>query len=540
MKYYHFLLLAVAILSLSSHQLVKIENKDSKPNVVILLADDLGWVDLSCGKTSMGNGSTYYQTPNIDALADLGVSLNSMYACQNCAPSRAALMSGQYAPRTLVYNVHSLDRGDKNSLIKPITNKHELKAEIVTVAETFKKAGYVTAHFGKWGIGDRNIIEKEHGFDVSYCSATSIVTKTISTGYFPEEDENGNLQFSMYSDMKGSRTSAFTKPYSQNYVNRYLMPYANGNDPNLLVGTKKHLTDAMADATEDFLSKTRFDYGNNKPFFMYVAFNQVHVPVEPRLDLEKKYMHITSTDKRHNHKQFAPFIEQLDQVVARILDQLKDPNGDGNTDDDVSDNTIVLFTSDNGGLGDKYTNNAPLKGWKGMQSEGGIRVPCIAYWPKHIKGGRTTDVLAHLVDIYPTLADLADVPLPTEDQHILDGHSFKKALLGKKHSSNPVFAHFPGYMDNRSVPCSYLIDDCDAKRYKLLFYYEKQNYELYCLTDDLGETSNLLGDNASFNSIEVAKKMKVKLSNWLNKMNPEQMTYRQSGKAVPGLTEIKD
>lgn len=535
MNIVRFLIIGLAVFGMIA---CKMDNKPStktKPNVIILLADDLGWVDLSTDKTNLGNGSDYYQTPNIDALADRGISLSSMYACQNCAPSRAALMSGQYAPRTKVYNVHSLDRGDENSLIKPINNLHELNADLITIAETFKKAGYVTSHFGKWGIGNRNIIETEHGFDISYCSAITKVAKKITTGYYPEEDENGNLQFSMYSDMKGSRTSAFTSPYSQEYVDKYLKPYANGNNPDLLVGTRKHLTDAMADATEDFLSKTRYEYGEGKPFFMYVAFNQVHVPVEPRLDLEEKYKHIESTDPRHNNKQFAPFIEQLDQVVARILDQLKDPNGDGKYNDDLSNNTIVIFTSDNGGLGGQFTSNAPLKGWKGMQSEGGIRVPFIAYFPKYIEGGKTSEVLGHFVDIYPTLADLADVSLPDESIHLLDGHSLKSALCGGSDVNHPVFGHFPGYMDNRSVPCSYVIGDVDKKRYKLFFYYDKQEYEFYCLSDDISESKNLMEDNENKDAFEIARKLKKELSDWLIKMNPEPITYRENGERVPGL-----
>src|SRR5215472_14562659 len=139
-----------------------------KPNIVLLLADDLGWTDLAVNGTTLGNGSKYHQTPQLDRLAHQGMTFSSMYVQQNCTPTRAALMSGQYAPRTRMFNVDSLDRGAQDSVILPPQQTTILKPEAITMAETLQSAGYFTAHFGKWHIGPANLITKVHGFNISY------------------------------------------------------------------------------------------------------------------------------------------------------------------------------------------------------------------------------------------------------------------------------------------------------------------------------------------------------------------------------------
>src|SRR6476646_5724046 len=138
------------------------------PNIVILLADDLGWTDLAVNGTSLGNGSKYHQTPQLDRLARQGMTFSSMYVQQNCTPTRAALMSGEYAPRTRMFNVDSLDRGANDSVILPPEQTTILKPEAVTMAETLQSAGYFTAHFGKWHMGPVHLISKVHGFNITY------------------------------------------------------------------------------------------------------------------------------------------------------------------------------------------------------------------------------------------------------------------------------------------------------------------------------------------------------------------------------------
>ncbi|MGM0377573.1 MAG: sulfatase-like hydrolase/transferase, partial [Bacteroidota bacterium] len=379
-----------------------------------------------------------------------------------------------------------------------------------------------------------------HGFDISYSTSQTNISKKIETGYFPKKDENGNLQFSMYGDMVGSRTSQFAQPYTAEYIRKYLAPYANNNDPQVLIGTAKHLTDAMADATADFLANEKPRLGPDNPFFMYVAFNQVHVPIEPRPDLLAKYEQIETKDHRHTNKKYAAFIEQLDQVCARIIDQLKDPNGDGDSSDDISKNTIIIFASDNGGLGGKLSSNSPLRGHKGMQTEGGIRVPFIVYWPNHIQKGVQSKQILHAVDIYPTLAEIAGANLPSPKNHPLDGESFAPILFGKKShlDRNGIFGHFPGYMDTRSVPSTYVIKSIDEDIYKMTYYYESKNYELYRISDDLGEANNLLEGEPKREVLSIAQPLRKDILKWLERMDPEPMTYRDSGAFVPVFPPI--
>lgn len=511
---------------------------EKQPNIVILLADDLGWVDISCDKTNMDNGSNYHQTPNIDKLAEQGVSFTGMYACQNCAPSRAALLSGEYAPRTGMYNVNSLDRGDKNSLIKPIEQNTALRPDLVTLAEELKKSGYITAHFGKWHLGPMQEIETINGFDYSY-SADGEEFKNLkgkTNHFFAEQNQAGEWRFNMY----GDRLSRFAQPYSEDYIEKYLQPYANGNNPETLKGTPKHINEALADATQDFLANKRVELGSqDKPFFMYVAFHLVHVPVHPRQDLVEKYRNIESKDPRHTNVEYAAFVEQLDQVVARILDQFKDPNGDGDYKDDVSDNTVIFFLSDNGApnnsRGKGISNNKPLRGYKGMQYDGGTRVPLIVCWPDHIKAGRINNEAIHVVDLYPTICDLAQVDKTALNNYTLDGESITPVLLGQSDSlkRKSIFFHFPGYLDTRSKPSTIIIEDFGADRFKLLYDYESMNYELYQLSNDISESDNLLEDNPSKSTLRIAEKMSQNMVLWLKDLKPAQMTYRQTNQLVP-------
>ena len=211
-----------------------------------------------------------------------------------------------------------------------------------------------------------------------------------------------------------------------------------------------------------------------------------------------------------------------------------DPNGDGNTSDSIAANTLLVFTSDNGGhIG--VTNNSPLRERKGTQREGGLRVPLIAVMPGTITAGVINDEAIHAVDYYPTYADLAGASLPAPQNHVLDGESFAGILRGETSELNrdAVFWHFPGYLDDRSVPTSLITKDAGGKRYKLSYYYEDQRYELFNLTDDLSETTDLLARPISAADYAIARQMSSDLRAWLDDQGALYPTVRATGEPVP-------
>ena len=253
-----------------------------RPNIILLLADDLGWTDLHTNATSIGNGTSYHQTPNIDRLAAQGMSFSSMYMCPNCVPARAALMTGQFSPRNGVYNVGSLDRGTGN--LQPAVQHEHILHEAVTVAETLKTAGYTTCHVAKFHVSTHEEITKYDGFDFNYGGGKK--GDGVPHGYFAVQAPTITGHFTAF----GPEMDAFALPYTQDYIDANLKPYANDNDPSPLVNTPKHLTDATADAALDFMTKHLASPADrDKPFFINVAFNAVHVAIKPRSDLLEKY-----------------------------------------------------------------------------------------------------------------------------------------------------------------------------------------------------------------------------------------------------------
>ena len=198
-----------------------------------------------------------------------------------------------------------------------------------------------------------------------------------------------------------------------------------------------------------------------------------------------------------------------------MLDLLDDPNGDGDKSDSISKNTVVFFTSDNGGT---HAHNLPLKGKKGMLTEGGIRVPLIARWPGTIQPGTVSHRKVHCLDFYPTCLQLAGNQWrPDPEQHPLDGQSYLHVLQNPKETAqrDPIFYLFPGYMDSRAQPTVVAIDDIEGKRYKAYYYYEADAWELYCLTDDRGEASNIIESQP-----EIAAALSKKTHNWLTQRHP--------------------
>lgn len=405
------------------------------PNIVLIYVDDLGWRDLAV------QGSAYYETPNVDRLAADGVRFTDGYAnAPNCAPSRAALLSGQYAPRTGIYTVGSSERGRaEDRALVPVTNQTELSLDVVTLAEVLSTAGYATGHAGKWHLG--------------------------GAGHLPESQ---GFEWAVAGDAGGSPPG-------------YFFPYQRGDRvlPGLEEGAEgEYLADRLVDESIGFIEREQAG-----PFFLYLSHYSVHTPIQGKPDLIERYVDKASADG-HDNATYAAMIESVDDGVGRLLETL-DRLG-------LADNTVVMFFSDNGGFG-PVTSMSPLRGSKGMLYEGGIRVPLIVRWPGTVAPGTVTDVPVIGTDIYPTLADLAGAEVP--ENQIRDGLSFVPVLRSDQLPERDLYWHFPAYLEaDRSVEGLWRSTPASAMRrgrYKLIHFFEEDRQELYDLVDDAAESSDL-------------------------------------------------
>lgn len=428
-------LLGALILGVGSAP-ARAEGPPTRPNIVFVLADDLGWTDLGC------MGSKYYVTPNIDRLAAQGMRFTQGYTCgPNCQPTRAALMSGQYGPRTGVYTVGGIDRFDWRSRpLRPVDNVTSLPTAKITVAEALKSAGYKTATFGKWHLGqDAAHHPSKQGFDEAIVSA-------------------------------GRHFDFATSPKAD---------YPPGT----------YLADFLTDKAVDFIRRHK-----DGPFFLYLTHFGVHSPHEAKTEWIAKFKD-KPTAGGHGDPTYAAMIASVDESVGKLLallDELK-----------LSENTLVIFSSDNGGVGgyqragikkaNGITDNAPLRGGKGMLYEGGIRVPYIFRWPGTIAPGTVSEQPINSVDLYSTLLELAGAePVPS---YPLDGVSYLGLLKGGTASGRdrgPLFWHFPGYLGAgkdawRTKPVG-VVRDGD---WKLLEFFEDNRLELYNVREDVGEARDL-------------------------------------------------
>lgn len=430
---------------------------DDRPNIVFIMADDLGYTDLGV------TGSDYYLTPNLDKLASESMVFNAAYAnCANCAPTRAALMSGMYAPRTGVYTVGNSDRGKASDRALISTkNNDTLSADIVTIAEVLKEAGYTTAHMGKWHLGEGETGPEGQGFDVN-----------IGGGH------NGH-------------------PKS------FFSPYRNVDIPDSPKG--EYLTDRLTREAADFIGKQK---DADKPFFLYLPLYTVHTPIQPNNPFLDKPIE-REQGEYHTNAKYAAMVEGMDHYVGRVLNALKEHG--------VADNTIVVFTSDNGGHGG-FTDQHPLRGSKGMFYEGGIRVPLIVKYPGVTKAGAMFDEPIVLLDFFPTFAEAGKGKLPTTQP--IDGASLLPVLRDPDASlgRDAIYFHFPAYLQGysggegaeahrppwRATPCGAI----RSGDWKLIKYFETGEVELFNLANDPGEEKDLSRIEA-VKAIELTALLKV-------------------------------
>ena len=407
-------------------------NKNEKPNIVFILADDMGWKDAGF------MGSKYYDTPAIDALAASGMIFTDAYSnAPNCAPTRACLLTGLYSPRHGIYTVNSSARG-KSTLRKiiPIENKTILDTSFVTIAELLKKNGYATASIGKWHLGNDSIgLPQSQGFDENV------------GGYYPGHPRS------------------------------YFSPYHNPYLPDGIEG--EYLTDRLTDEAIDFIERNR-----DNPFFLYLPHYAVHSPLQAKDSLVSVFRN-KEPDGGQDNPVYAAMIKSIDESVGKIMMELKNQN--------LLNNTIVIFMSDNGGLS-RVTSMSPLRGSKGMLYEGGIRVPLIISWKGKIKANSKNDLPVIGIDIFPTIVELTHTSIP--DNFRLDGISLADNILGKEEiAERPVFWHFPVYLERyRGMKTVWRTTPASAVRlgdWKLIEFYENGKKELYNLKDDIGETNDV-------------------------------------------------
>jgi arylsulfatase A-like enzyme len=404
-----------------------------KPNIIFIMADDLGYTDVATF------GSKYYETPNIDRLAKQGMKLTAHHHCQNCTPTRGALMSGQYPARTGVYTVGGIDRFDWSSRpLRPVDNVTELPLDRDIIARQLKSAGYATGMFGKWHIGENGEYHPgKRGFDEAITS-------------------------------QGKHFEFVTKPPVE---------YPKG----------QYLADFLTDRAVDFINRHK-----NEPFFLYLPHFGVHSPHDAKPDLVEKFKNKPGVGG-HNNPTYAAMIYSVDQSVGRIMQTLVELK--------LADNTVLIFTSDNGGVGGYVreglkksggiTDNAPLRSGKGSLYEGGTREPFVIRWPGVTQPGSVCGVPTIHVDIFPTFLEIASAPRPRQ---VLDGESLVKLFRDPvaKLNRTAIYQHFPGYLgagENtwRTTPVSVI----QSGDWKLLEFLEDGRLELYNLSDDIGESNNL-------------------------------------------------
>lgn len=438
-------------------------NEVKKPNIILINIDDMGWRDVGF------MGSEYYETPNIDSLAEQGMIFANAYAAAaNSAPSRACMMSGQWTPRHGIYTVGSSERGkSKDRKLIPIVNNTILADSQYILTEALKDAGYTTCHSGKWHLNE-NPETQGFDFNIGGCEAGN------PGSYYPPY-----------------KRVPLEAP-SENY----------------------YLTNLIMDKTIEFVQST-----GEIPFFLHYSPYAVHTPIHPVKDLLPKYRQKAEWNGQNN-AQYATMIENLDTQIGRLITSLKNS--------DKLKNTFIIFISDNGGLY-KVTKQWPLRAGKGAYYEGGIREPMFVFWKGKIKAGQISETPVTNLDFYPTILDVAGIKKP--EGKILDGISLIPLLTGNKEFiERPLFWHFPIYLEGGNIETQdpvFRTRPGSAIRlgdWKLIEYYEDGDLELYNIKDDIGETNNLEGEHPG-----KVHELRVMLNKWRmdlkapipKKLNPE-------------------
>ncbi|MGY8770002.1 MAG: sulfatase [Pirellulales bacterium] len=442
-----FMLLAAALMFAATFSTTFAADK---PNVILIFIDDLGWKDIGC------YGNDFVETPRIDQLAAEGLRFTDFYAAGAvCSPTRCAVQSGQNQARIGITAHIPGHWRPFERVLTPLTTM-ALPLDTITVGEAMKSAGYTTGYIGKWHLGTAQQFQPDNqGYDFS---------AVIGGPHLP-----GKYRVLGRTDLKPKKD--------------------------------QYRTEFEADLSVDFI-------GNNKdkPFFLMLSPFAVHIPLGAMSDKVAKYEKLAAEQKRElPHPVYAAMIEHCDDMVGRIIDKVESEG--------LTEKTMIVFTSDNGGLYRRYdyreaaddnvSSLAPLKGEKGSLHEGGVRVPLIVKYPPLVKAGTVCAEPTISYDFYPTFVDLAGGTLPKHQT--IDGHSLKPLFTdpAAKLARETLFWHYPHFHHDR--PASSIRE----REWKLIEYLDGTgDMELYNLTNDIGETTNL-ANQLKGRVADLKKKMNV-------------------------------
>ncbi len=433
------------------------------PNIVFILIDDMGWADGNCF------GSKFYETPQMDALAASGVRFTQAYAaCAVCSPTRAALMTGKYPARLHITDWIPGEGAPKNARFKIPEWQQHLPLEETTLAEALKKLGYVTAHIGKWHLGGEKYYPQHQGFDTNIAGG--------DTGH----------------------------PAS------YFWPYGNTNNDHRVPGLAErggqqgdYLTDQITDEALQFIQANK-----DKPFYLNLCHYAVHAPLMGKQSLIDAAADRPGVDGQSNTV-YAAMLKSVDESVGRIVKKLDDLH--------LSEHTLIVFTSDNGGCihfgKPTVTSNFPLRNGKGSAYEGGLRVPLIVRMTGVTHPGATCDMPVITMDFFPTLLELAGAD-KSASRTAVDGVSFVPLLRGENQTPHQeLFWHYPHYWNGGKISPYSVARVGD---WKLIRFYETGTEELYDLKNDLSEKNNLAASSPA-----KRKELSVRLDAWLKETDAQ-------------------
>ncbi len=413
----------------------------ARPNVLLIVVDDLGWADLGC------YGADLHETPNIDRFAKSAMRFTNAYAAAPvCTPTRASIMTGQHPARLhmTIWHEASGNPPQDKPLIPPVT-KGDLSLHHTTLAELLHGAGYLTAHVGKWHLGSAGFYPELHGFDINIGGSFWGCPPTF---FYP-----------------------YRGPFGHRKEMRYVPRMEGGHEG-------EYLTDRLTDEAIGVIRRSK-----EKPFFLNLCYYTVHTPIEGKPEVAAKYAQRLESHDHHQNAHYAAMVEALDENVGRLLKELENRQ--------IDDETIVIFTSDNGGFvnewrGRKVTSNHPLRSGKGSLYEGGIRVPLLIHWPSLTSPGTVSDEPVTTCDFYPTLRE--GLSLAGESSASIDGLSLIKLLKlpSMTLEREALFWHYPHY-----YPTTEPVSSIREGDWKLLEYHRDQRLELFHLTEDLSESKNL-------------------------------------------------